>query len=417
MDDFIGIVVSQTGTPEAGERYVGTTHVAIQTAVDYCNNMGGGKVFIEKGTYDIQQPINLCSNIEIYGESFGTILKPSFPNEGDVGCLQAIGTSGAELENIYIHDLLIGNTVDTKVGQYGIYCSYVGKAQTTGLTTGDYSRYDATTVGADKENKIGAMIENCYIQNNSADGIYLTVSSNNSVKDNIVQDDNTGIYLVSSSNNSISGNTVQNNGDCGIYLNSASNNNTITSNTVQNNNNNGILSNTANNNTITSNTVQNNNRDGISLVSSSNNTVTGNTVQNNSSEGIYSAASCSCNSISGNTVQSNGSFGIDLVGSSFGCTCTGNTIQNNTGSGIRATNGTVHSNTIIGNTVQSNGDNGIWLNNTTHNHTIVGNILRSNQSINMKTTSANNNLINGNSYGSSSFAGTGNVTTENIQRA
>jgi parallel beta-helix repeat protein len=412
VDNFIGIVVSQTGTQEAGERYVGATHVAIQAAVDYCNSMGGGKIFIEKGTYDIQSPINLYSNIEVYGEGIGTVLKPSFANSGDVGCLQAVGTSGAELENIYIHDLLIGNTIDTKVGQHGIYCSYVGLAQTTGLTSGDYSRYDSTTVGADKPNKMGVRIENCYVQNNNSYGIYL-YSSNNIITGNTVQNSNYGIYLNSSANNTITGNTVQNNSDYGIYLYS-SNNNSITGNTVQNNGSQGISLGASSNNTVTGNTVQNNGSYGIYLDASSNNTITGNTVQNNSSSGIYLYSSSNNNTVTGNTVQNNSSSGIYLRSSSNN-TVTGNTVQNNGSTGIYLVSSS-NNNTITGNTVQNNDSIGIYLISSANN-TITGNISRGNSSTNIQTSSSNNNLINGNSYGSSSYTGSGNVTSENIQQA
>ncbi|HZK00587.1 MAG TPA: right-handed parallel beta-helix repeat-containing protein, partial [Tissierellaceae bacterium] len=160
--------------------------------------------------------------------------------------------------------------------------SYVGLAQTTGLTSGTYSKHDSSTVGADKPNKIGVRIENCYVQNNSY-----------------------GLALSSSSNNTITGNTIQNNGSYGIRL-SSSNNNTITGNTVQNNSNEGIYLYTSNNNTITGNTIQNNSSYGIMLSGSDKNCITNNIVYQNNDVGIYlEASSNDYNNIYGNISQAN----------------------------------------------------------------------------------------------------------------
>ena len=311
--------------------------------------------------------------------------------------LYVYGTSSAEadvLENIIIRGLhLIGakNQDGGARGRYGINCYYVGFAQTTGLTTGDYSRYDPTTVGNTMVNKIGVRIENCVVEDCRSYGVCLSTSRNCKLVNNTVQNNSyQGIYLYSSSNNNtITGNTVQNNSGYGIYL-SSSSNNTITGNTVQNNSSHGInLISSSRNNTITGNTIQNNGSYGINLSSSSNNTITGNTVQNNSIY-VIMLSSSNNNTITGNTIQNN-SYGIRLHSSS-------------------------NNNTITGNTVQNNGSIGINLTSSSNN-TITGNISRANNDTNMQTVSSNYNLINGNSYGSSSFSGTGNDTSENIQQA
>jgi parallel beta-helix repeat protein len=329
------------------------------------------------------------------------------------------GTSDTESnvrENIIIRGLhFIGDKdhAGGATGRYGIYVENCGFAQTTGLTSGTYSRYDSTTVGNTKTNKIGVKIQNCIVedcithginltisknciltcntvQNNSSIGIYLQSSSNNTITGNTVQNNSSqGIYLYSSANNTITGNTVQNNSSYGIYLNSSSNN-TITGNTVQNNGNLGIYLQSSSNNTITGNTVQNN-KYGINLSSSANNTITGNTVQNNESRGINLSSSANNNTITGNTVQNN-SQGITLGFSANNNTITGNTVQNNNSYGIILESSNM--NCIANNNIYQNGSYGIQLSSTgnTYNN-IYGNISQQNTSGNYNSGGGTGNQI------------------------
>jgi parallel beta-helix repeat protein len=314
------------------------------------------------------------------------------------------GTSDTEsnvLENIIIRGLhFIGDKdhAGGATGQHGIFIENCGFAQTTGLTTGDYSRYDSTTMGYTKTNKIGVRVDNCVVEDCKQYGVYLNVSKNCKLVNNTVQNNvGDGVHFASAYNNTIIGNIIQYNDGYGggIYLNTSSNN-IITKNTVQNNGTSasGISLSSSSNNTISGNTVQNNSGRGINLISSSNSTITGNTVQNSSSIGVYLQSSAS-NTITGNTVQNNNSYGIYLNASSNN-TVTSNTVQNNNGYGILLQYST-HNNTVSGNTVQNNSNQGIYLYNASKN-CITNNIVyqNNNKGIELSGTNSTYNNLYGN---------------------
>lgn len=366
---MVRLTVRQSGTPEVGLVYIGTTHTAIQAAIDYANSKGGGTIFIEHGVYAIGTQLKLYSNIKLCGEYFGTVLKPS----GNNNVISCTGTAGAELENITIEALLIGNTDKAvPIGENGIYASYCGKAQTTGLAGGGY---DASTVGKDKVNKIGVAIKDCWLQGNRLGGILLSNSANCKISGCIVQNNGTGainqgcgIMLGTSSNNIITNNITQNNNSTGIIAVSSSNNNTITGNIAQNNGYHGIDIESSFNNAATSNTVQNN-ATGFNLNGPScNNTITGNTAQNNGYGFLLTKSSD--NTITGNTSQNNLNTGISLFDRSNNNAITGNTCQNNTGGGVKIE--TSDKSTITGNKYQSISITGTGnLNSAAHNQQVT----------------------------------------------
>lgn len=418
---MVEVRVAQSGVEVVGELYIGSTHVAIQSAINFCIAHGGGKVFVEKGIYTINSALTNCglyldSNIELCGEGVGTILKPSFTNSGANSVISIVGTAGAEKENVYIHDLLIGNNISTLIGHIGIYCNYTGKSQTAGLTSGTYSRYDSTTVGVNKNNKIGVKVENCVIQYNNYYGVRTDASANNLFINNLIQsNDAIGVYIYLSSpgatSTEVSGNTLQNNTSYGIYLGSAGIN-IISENTVQNNGQQGIYL-SSNNNSISNNTVQSNNSYGIDLSFSNNNTISGNIVQNNSNFGINMSISNN-NTIAGNTVQNNGSYGITVATSSNNNTISDNTAQNNALDGIILSS--ANNNTVSGNTSTSNNGKGIYISGASYNTVIGNNCPETNASYGIQIASNSNyNVVNGNHYQSCSYEGTGNDITENIQ--
>lgn len=269
------------------------------------------------------------------------------------------GTSATPLENITIRGLnLIGGKVNTK-GSCGIYCAYVGKSFTTGLTSGTYSRYDASTNGAPYINKIGITIKDCVIQSNKDYGVYLTYSSNNMLVGNTLMTNSIfGLYLLTSCNsNIVTGNTVQYNNNVGIYL-STNGSNNFTGNIIKNNNGRGIYLSLSNNNVILDNNIQNNYGAGISISNSSNNTLTGNIVQNNY-DGISLTSTSNNNTITGNIIQNNNGTGVYLGSSSSNCSVVGNEVLSNNSNGIHC-NSSNACITISGNTVMYNVGTGIF---------------------------------------------------------
>lgn len=51
--------------------------VQIQAAIDYINSLGGGKVFLGRGTYDFTAVVDIYSDTTIQGAGWDTILQPS----------------------------------------------------------------------------------------------------------------------------------------------------------------------------------------------------------------------------------------------------------------------------------------------------------------------------------------------------
>src|SRR3712207_9278172 len=101
---MVSVIVRQSGQEKEGEVYVGSNHIPIQKALDYVNSKGGGKVFIEKGTYEIDNTSNtgqdkfgakgirVYSNIELCGEGEFTVLKGTYnrnENPSNIACLRS----------------------------------------------------------------------------------------------------------------------------------------------------------------------------------------------------------------------------------------------------------------------------------------------------------------------------------------
>jgi parallel beta-helix repeat protein len=181
-------------------------------------------------------------------------------------------------------------------------------------------------------------------------GVYLYVSSYNTVSGNNITDNGYGVRLASSSNNNtVSGNTITNSTLYGVNLYSVSDNK-ISGNTITKNTHYSVFLLWSSYNTVSGNTITNNTY-GVVLSSSFNNTVSGNTITNNASYGVMLASS-SNNTVSGNNITNNTDFGVYLSSSSNNNTVSGNTITNNT-YGVYldvSSNNTFYHNNFIDNT-------------------------------------------------------------------
>ncbi|MFX1286050.1 MAG: nitrous oxide reductase family maturation protein NosD [Promethearchaeota archaeon] len=190
------------------------------------------------------------------------------------------------------------------------------------------------------------IIQNCKVE--GMDGIHLFNATNVNVSNNTANNNNLGIWLGLSSKNTLSGNNVSNNSIYGIYL-STSSNNTLSKNTAYNNSL-GIFLGLSSNNTLSRNTANNNSR-GIYLYYSSNNNTLSRNTANYNEYGIQLSSSNNYNTLIKNTVNKN-DFGIWLSSSS------NNTLSGNTASynkyGIylehSSNKNTIYFNDIYGNT-------------------------------------------------------------------
>ena len=131
------------------------------------------------GGYQITSSLQItCSDIKIVGVDNPIIQLTSVGTGATTDSVIAIsGSSGSELEKIFIEGLkLVGNGKASSYGYAGIYATYVGNGNTSGLTSGTYSRYDSSTVGSSIANKIGLSVKDCIIENNRLNGIELSIS-------------------------------------------------------------------------------------------------------------------------------------------------------------------------------------------------------------------------------------------------
>ncbi len=262
-----------------------------------------------------------------------------------------VGSSGYDYETIQgaINDVDDGDTIIVTNGIYtenvvvnkSIILRSENGAETTTVIASDSTDpvFDITAdnVTIDGFNITGASgghgiklstsdnntLENNIINNND-NGISVYTSNNNTLTDNIIKKNtNDGIYIERSTNNILTENNVSENGDDGISLYHSDNNNTLTDNIANGNVESGIQLSGSNNTIIADNIVNGNGESGIDLgYSSNNNTVENNIAYENSIVGISIQSSIS-NTLENNTANNNNYFGIFLDASS-------NTLGNNT---------------------------------------------------------------------------------------
>jgi parallel beta-helix repeat protein len=181
-------------------------------------------------------------------------------------------------------------------------------------------------------------------------GVFIYLSSYNTLSGNSMRSNWNGILLYGSSN-ALVGNNVGNNFD-GITLFGSSNNNTLVGNNVTGSTRNGIfVGSSSNNNVVAGNSITGSGWYGMVLYSSSN-VVVGNNIGNNY-DGIWLDGFS--NNLARNSITGNNQVGMVLFGSSN--VVVGNNIGNNY-DGI-ALYGS--SNTVVGNSITGNNRDGIML--------------------------------------------------------
>ncbi|MDO8336234.1 MAG: right-handed parallel beta-helix repeat-containing protein, partial [Candidatus Saccharibacteria bacterium] len=311
------VVANAEDSLGSGTGAIDGAQIAINSALTAVSAAGGGTVYLMEGTYTIDANISIPNNVTLAGSGNSTLIQ--------------LGNFGATSTTIYA----ITNTdVVTGTGVVVRDLKLDGRRSlnSTGTQRGFYFSFMGSGLGSSYVQ--GATITGVNISNFKSGCLYLDDSSNSTISDNSLFNNNSGIYLNFSDNNTITGNSSQGASTDGISLND-SDNNTVSANVVVGNTERGMEISNSFDNSITGNTVTDNGQDGIALVSiSDTNTVSGNTVNDNVDDGIYLSGSDD-NMISANMIDSNGDDGIELNATSDNTSVTGNTITDAGNMGIR----------------------------------------------------------------------------------
>lgn len=239
---------------------------------------------------------------------------------------------------------------------------------------------------------------NCIIANNNVSSnngesaIFLSPSTNNSIKGNIITNSSDGILVAFSLNITIMDNDVTMNDHIGIFLASSSKNNTMSNNTLSENNFFGVYLFESSNSTIIGNHVSNN-ENGIGLHWSSDNNISNNQISSNGT-GIYIHSSSHNNLVNSNIMVSNRKRGILIDWFSSNNNISKNDISNNT-QGIRLDSTSY--NKIMHNNISSNNGCGIYIDSSSNNY-ITNNNVSSNDEFGIRLDSSSNTDITHNNF-------------------
>jgi hypothetical protein len=158
----------------------------INSAINYVNALGGGRIFVKPGTYSMNSDVNLYSNINIEGEDRDTVI---FDFNGGFYGFIASGLTNVHLHNIKIDNIQITNSSNWENG--AILFSYVDDADIINTKLVN-NYYEPETSGA------GIILANCTqtnLKNNYLSysaGVIVTNGGNNIyIEDNYF----TNIYL------------------------------------------------------------------------------------------------------------------------------------------------------------------------------------------------------------------------------
>ncbi len=197
----------------------------------------------------------------------------------------------------------------------------------------DFSKVNITSLGRftsfeifkdlKKDGKYGNTIENNTFSNNK-NGIYISSSIKNHLKNNKAYSNNYGAVVYKSDDNTFIDNNFSSN-SYGIHLN-YSTCNSLLNNTIYNNSADGIYTYRSNTNSINHNTINSNREDGIELKNSFTNTISRNKIMANS-YGVYFESS-SNNTFHNNNVSNSINYGL-IIYSSNNNTFKKNNISNN----------------------------------------------------------------------------------------
>ncbi|HEC76469.1 MAG TPA: hypothetical protein ENI33_04330 [Thermoplasmatales archaeon] len=289
--DYVKVIVAE---PKVTNLNTGEEFDTIQDAIDAVNTTDGHTLKVDFGGYRENVVIN--KSLKIIGDPIidahnGTGIEIEANDVLIQNMTIYNGTHGIYANSsFYIHNITISNCT--------IYNNFVGiyfgKVNDSKIIDGchiywnGYSEWNEGGIGLAYSHY--NLIDNITCDENYADDIFLFNSSNNTINNTILQNDEgkNGIYLWNSDYNKITNNTIRWNADDGIYM-GESNYTTIKKNKIYDNNY-GINLEHGEFNSIKENDIFNNSR-GIYIWSSClNNTINYNNIYNNTNYGIFSDA-------------------------------------------------------------------------------------------------------------------------------
>jgi len=220
--------------------------------------------------------------------------------------------------------------------------------------------------GTDLSGRSNVTIKNMEIKA-FQEGILLYESTNNSIFENEISNNEDGIsFYRFSNNNSVSRNNITNNSNHGIVFNPPSNYNSISENYIAQNNQ-GIWLVSSVHNNVFGNNITNNNYNGIKLNYGSNNTIYKNNITNNDWGMVLEYSSD--NSIFRNGIVANNYYGIALSYSTNNSVFENNITDNESAIGLWYSS---KHNSVFGNNITNN-DWGVVLHSSSANNTFCSN--------------------------------------------
>ena len=232
-----------------------------------------GRVVLLAGTYTIDASISVFDNTILSGIGPATLI--TIPNSLGSDLSAIVNQNTTTGTNVTLRDFKLDGNRSNQTGSYkmvGIDFNNMGGGSGASARAGatmsnlQVNSWYLNTGGLNcmigagicMRNSSNNVIKNSIVQGNHAEGIYLSASSNNTVVNNFAQGNSSGIHVNSSSNNNLfAGNNISGNTGSGIHVNSSSNNN-VNGNAIYDNGattNNGISLDSADYNTIVGNTI------------------------------------------------------------------------------------------------------------------------------------------------------------------
>ena len=265
--------------------------------------------------------------------SNGNTLYVGGTGEGNYTMIQEAIDNASDGDTVYVYDESSPYHENVMISKS---INLVGENRNTTIVDGNYSK-NVVNISVDR-----VTIKELTIQN-SGDEYFtdagITIYSNfNTIKDNIISNNENGIYLLGSEFNTIYNNIITLNNEEGIFL--WSYNNTISKNNISLNRNYGIRILDCKNNIIMNNIINRNgywgdwiwSGGGLNVGNSSNNTIFGNEISKNCLFGITLLHYSNYNIIKGNKITNHNSLGgIVIQFNSDNNSIEGNAISKNLG--------------------------------------------------------------------------------------